>query len=322
MPQSNSTYLRTVMLLALLLVNCWSVAANTIISDYQVVFHPYNDRTGELRIAIRQFLYEAEPYLLVVDPVSFVTYSIPAGTVDLGRKLNPEIWQNTPYYQALIKFSAPPYRLQNYGLLGASKDTGGYFLTVDLCPSLRNFEKEMFTKTMELPQVKHGPVPVAIALTGVWANNHQADLEWLKEQAIAHRLEITWINHSYSHPYDNQKSYNQTFLLTPGVDFRDEVLMMERLMLSKGIIPSPFCRFPGLISDQRVILALKDMGLIPVGSNAWLALGQDPKPGSVILVHGNGNEPKGIQLLLEFYQQQKEAFASQKSVLMPLRDAF
>ncbi|MCP6612730.1 hypothetical protein NL511_31210, partial [Klebsiella pneumoniae] len=64
--------------------------------------------------------------------------------------------------------------------------------------------------------------------------------------------------------------------------------------LSRGQIPSIFFRFPGLISDQPCIENLARHSLIAVGSDAWLALGQSPKSGSIILVHANGNEPQGI----------------------------
>ena len=93
-------------------------------------------------------------------------------------------------------------------------------------------------------------------------------------------------------------------------------------MLEQGIIPSSFFRFPGLISNQQLIAELRAMSLIPVGSNAWLACGQNPKPGSIILVHGNGNEPKGIELLLTFYQERKEDLEKGALVLLPLREAF
>ena len=43
-------------------------------------------------------------------------------------------------------------------------------------------------------------------------------------------------------------------------------------------------------------------GLIPVGSDAWLAKNEVPSAGSIVLVHGNGNEPVGVEKLLERVQ--------------------
>ncbi len=89
-----------------------------------------------------------------------------------------------------------------------------------------------------------------------------------------------------------------------------------------GFIPSPFFRFPGLVSDRQLIENLRDLHLIPVGSNAWLAKGESPQMGSVILVHANGNEPDGIRRLFSFYDKQRKAFRRGSTALLPLREAF
>ena len=94
------------------------------------------------------------------------------------------------------------------------------------------------------------------------------------------------------------------------------------LLLDSDLLPSPFFRFPGLVSNQRLIEVLRDLHLIPIGSNAWLAKGERPQPGSVILVHANGNEPEGIRLLHAFLAGQREAFRRGDVMLLPLREAF
>ncbi len=50
-----------------------------------------------------------------------------------------------------------------------------------------------------------------------------------------------------------------------------EVLEVGKILVSNNIAPSPFFRFPGLISDQTLIEKLEYLGLIPLGSDAWLA---------------------------------------------------
>ena len=48
---------------------------------------------------------------------------------------------------------------------------------------------------------------------------------------------------------------------------------------------------------------IKNYGLIPLGADAWLADMEKKhqaltlSPGGIILVHGNSNEPRGIQIL-------------------------
>jgi len=50
--------------------------------------------------------------------------------------------------------------------------------------------------------------------------------------------------------------------------------------------------------------------LIPVGSNAWLAKGEEPKDGSIILVHGNSNEHSGIEKAMVLLEQHRFKFFS------------
>ena len=107
----------------------------------------------------------------------------------------------------------------------------------------------------------------------------------------------------------------RNFLLTPGTDFPAEVLELEQLLLSRGVVPSPFFRFPGLVSDAATVERLREFSLIPIGSDAWLAKGESPRRGSFILVHGNGNEPRGVQLLLPMLK-------SGELHLLPLPEAF
>lgn len=38
---------------------------------------------------------------------------------------------------------------------------------------------------------------------------------------------------------------------------QDEVLLLEKALLKHGELPSVFFRFPGLISDKKLVLALK-----------------------------------------------------------------
>jgi hypothetical protein len=40
--------------------------------------------------------------------------------------------------------------------------------------------------------------------------------------------------------------------------------------------------------------AVSRFHLVTLGADAWLAKGQKPGRGSIVLVHPNGNEPKGL----------------------------
>jgi hypothetical protein len=239
------------------------------------------------------------PHVLLVNPRTLTTTVATLASLRTSEApLDQGQFRATPFAQALARYTAAPFLLQNHGMIKADHPVAGEFLTVDLCPSHKPFERGMFEAVMALPQRREGPVPVAIAITGNWLEHHREELAWLTEQAGKGKLAITWVNHSYSHPYEPRIPLERNFLLTRGIDFTREVLATEQLLLENGLVPAPFFRFPGLVADGTLLTKLRELSLIPLGSDAWLAKGEQPKEGSVILVHGNGNEPRGIELLM------------------------
>lgn len=123
---------------------------------------------------------------------------------------------------------------------------------------------------------------------------HPEDLEWLKYLSKSGKWNIIWINHSYNH-FMNNEPLTENFLLSKGTDLNTEILQNEQLMIEKGITPSVFFRFPGLVSDKAILEKVLHYGLIPIGADAWLAKGQRPVNGSIVLIHGNGNEESGVK---------------------------
>lgn len=290
------------------------------IADYRPAFVPFIGEDGKVLAATRRFLRGDEARFLVLDPERFAFREM-AGQAVLAAPPAPDgAWQETPFARALARQTAPPFPLQNDGLREAERPVPGFFLTADLCPSGRPLDRVLFAELAALPLKK--PLPVALALSGRWVRQHPEDFAWLKGQAAAETITVTWVNHSFTHPYDPAAPPERNFLLVPGTDFAAEVLGLERLLLDEGLLPSPFFRFPGLVSNRRLVEELGSLNLIPVGSNAWLAKGERPRPGSIILVHANGNEPEGIRLLSEFFTRQRETFRQRDAVLLPLREAF
>ena len=111
------------------------------------------------------------------------------------------------------------------------------------------------------------------------------------------KLAITWVNHTFSHIYYSDLPESKNFLLTEMVNLDTEIMLTEQYLLEENQTPSVFFRFPGLISNPGLLKRLKRYGLIHVGADAWLAKDEVIKPGSIVLVHGNGNEHAGILLL-------------------------
>lgn len=195
---------------------------------------------------------------------------------------------------------ATPKALENAGLAHSPSDIGA-FVTGDLCPSQRPLDRGFLRRL-----AKEGPgTPVALAVSGLWMKRHVADLAWLKGRDAGGAFKIAWVNHSYSHPYVRDRPDAQTYLLTPGVDMDGEIFATEKLMLENGLTPSVFFRFPGLVSNAALMEKLRERHLIALGADAWIALGLRPRPGSIVLVHPNGNEEVGLRMFSRLLDEQR-----------------
>jgi hypothetical protein len=289
------------LLLNLLGAGALRAAEEPAITGYRPAFRTGYDGTGVLQVAIREFLSDGAPRLLLVNPVTLETSVAGGAALDTGRPAAAAAIRDTPFGMALARYTALPCKLQNHGAVHADRPVDGVFLTVDMCPSAKPMEKAFFLALADLSRLHGRPTPVAIAMTGNWLVNHRGELAWLGREIREGKLAVTWVNHSYSHPYTPGVPLERNFLLAPGVDFEREVLATEQLLLKNGLVPSPFFRFPGLVADGKLIEKLGRLSLVPIGSDAWLAKGESPSAGSFILVHGNGNEPQGIKKIMPLF---------------------
>lgn len=188
-----------------------------------------------------------------------------------------------------------PFSIANRGIIKGKQKV--YALTVDMCPSSKKgFELDFFKSLV----FRKKGYPVAISLTKQWALYHPKEFEQLKAWDDSKALNITWMNHGSMHPYTRGLALEKNFINQEGVDFKKEVLDNELFMIKEGRTPSIFYRFAGLVSNEKAYRYLiETLGLIPLGTKAWLAKGEKIKAGSIVLVHGNKNEPLGIKRFLE-----------------------
>ncbi len=282
-----------------------------VIEHLRPVFKPYRDSNKRLKIAIRSLKEDGRARFVSVDPETFTTEVVDDRAI-ASTDVKIKEWKGTRFVEALYRYTEPSEGIENQGMRSGEDRTDGLFLTIDLCPSTKGFDRNAFEATEALGT----PAPIAIAVSGLWIEGHRGEFDWIRKEEAEGRLAITWMNHSYSHPYDKSKELKENFLLTQGVDFEDEVLRNEKLLLENGITPSVFFRFPGLIADAGLLEKLRKLSLIPIGADAWLAKNEAPKSGSFILVHGNGNEEGGIERLLKFYGENRGV------KLLPFREAF
>jgi hypothetical protein len=273
---------------------------------------------------IRQFENEGKNYFLLVNPQTLETrtdepsfYKVKPMTLAEAR----DFFKNSPYIKAIKKAERHSVSIQDAGIENGMPKQTGISLTADLCPSHRPLDRRIFTEIVSEFQKVEYPVPIGLSVSGVWMKQHPQDLEWLKRMQAGRQINITWINHSYNHRVSATLPLKKNFLLQPGTDINFEVLETEKAMLRNGLLPSVFFRFPGLVSDQQLVFKITDFGLIPVGSDAWLAKGQKPQAGSIVLIHGNGNEPVGVNDFIKLIHSKTKAIAKKQWLLYDLRES-
>ena len=275
---------------------------------YQQIFLPvFLKEENTINIAIRSFSRSNEKCFLIVDPYNFKTSVKNIEQLIFRKPVNTNSnepgyfsWEeikNTPYVKTLFKYtSSDHYKIENAGLI-SFKNANGAFLTIDMCPSNNPFEKEFFA----LLAKNNNNVPVAIAISGLWLISHEKEFKWLLEQQSKGAFNITWVNHSFSHIYLHDLPNEENFLAFSLTNVNLELLETEKLLIENNQIPSVFFRFPGLVSNKRLMEELRGYGLIPLGAESWIAKNQPPSfTGDIILLHGNGNEPEGIRAITPY----------------------
>jgi hypothetical protein len=248
-------------------------------------------------LIIRSFKRDDTPSFLGVNVETLETIILPEEA--LAGATNPEkAFEETRFYK-LLNTDNPVKKL----------DSKGYALTIDLCEKPRkkerHFETRLFDFLDKISLERQTVVPVGIAVSVAWIKQEPSAFERIIRMRDSGTLNVTWINHSATHPVNKGK-----FLTEANTDFTMEVLATEKYLLERGEIPSVFFRFPGLVHNANLLTQLKELSLIPLDANAWLAKGQKIKDGSIILIHGNGNEPEGIDIFLKFFQKTQPEFIS------------
>jgi hypothetical protein len=293
------------------------------VKDYQAA--PALATAGEKRVVqLRTYAQNGAELALVVSPEDFSTRVVrretltqvaPASWAAIGQAL-----AGTPYLRALSDANQHASALQDAGITHLLPAEHGVVLTVDLCPSRKPIDEILIQSVLSTFTPEEHPVPIALAVTGTWMAKHPADLAQLIALDHKNKLKITWINHSYHHRYDPKLPLVKNFLLENGTVLEEEVLKNEIAMLDAGITPSPFFRFPGLISDAEIVHSVVAYGLIPIGSDAWLAKKEKAKAGDIVLVHGNGNEPAGVNAFLALLAQEKKDIHRRQFLLLDIRE--
>jgi hypothetical protein len=276
------------------------------------------------KILLRKFKRQGHTYYFTVDPLTIET-SITCSDSIIPYAANWESlrsrYANAAYIRVLQKAGLNCENLKDAGFSHLETSKNGIYLTIDLCPSHLPLDRVVFTDLIHEVGSVENPIPLAISVSGKWMSTHSDDLNWLDSLDKSGLLSIIWINHSFNHFIKKDVPLNKNFLLKQGTDVYAEVTNIEIALLGKGIIPSAFFRFPGLISDPEIFKKVTELGLIPVGSDAWLAKGQRPGNGSIVLIHANGNEPRGVRILFRLLAAKHAEVLSKRWKLLDLRES-
>ncbi len=275
-------------------------------------------------IILRKFFRNGTNNYFTVSPQSLRTKVFPSDSISVNQVSWETIksrYYTTPYMRALNQAELYSDTLQDAGFTRFLPSQKGIDITIDLCPSQHPLDRIVFTDMINEIGLVEKPVPVAVCVTGRWINRHPGDLKWLDSLCRVDELSIVWINHSYNHFTYKNVPLKKNFMLAPGTDINSEVLETEVALLQKNIVPSIFFRFPGLVSDLEIYNKILNLGLIPLGSDAWLAKGQFPGDGSIVLIHANGNESVGVRDFIDLLKNKRLEVLSKRWEFFDLRES-
>ena len=287
---------------------CWlPLVAVEHIEHYEVFVKEYQDASALLLIS-RRFELSGVTFYLTTNTQTLQTKVL---SLDETKLLPLDERFNQSLFAKRLK-EATTLHVNGGATHAYTQNQNAIYLTMDLCPSSKKgYESDFIEKLTQ----QNGKTPIAISLSSAWKNHHEKEFLALVNNPL---LQITWVNHTQTHFYDPKLPIRENFMLHVNTDVQGEILGVEKELLNEGITPSVFFRFPGLIADEKLMRELRETYfLIPLGANAWIAKNEPIKTGSFILIHGNKNEPQGIEML------EKKLPAVMKTYQFhPLQEAF
>lgn len=183
-------------------------------------------------------------------------------------------------------------------------------LTIDFCWSMRPIEQELVKALIKHSGEGCKEIHPLFFMSGRWLEQHPEEMHNLIVLGNCKNINPVWGGHSWAHPKSGELMNDFTLPL-----FQEDTLRAEMVLLEWGIVPTVFYRFPGLFHDQVHLEKTIELDLFPIDCDSWQArlvnneknpFAQPIRAGSIILVHGNGNEPAGILPLLKWLEENSQ----------------
>jgi soluble lytic murein transglycosylase-like protein/TolA-binding protein/peptidoglycan/xylan/chitin deacetylase (PgdA/CDA1 family) len=251
-------------------------------------------RAGGTYLCRRKAVIDGVRYLILTDAGRIpLTVAITEETLR-GKFVGADL-EHTPWQQRRGWFEREGQ--SGLGLANGDRSTlpRSISVTLDFCWSTHRFESRFLTNLPAMGK-KLGAAPVTLFICGRWMDQHPTEMQSLLDLERQKGAELCWGLHSWVHPISNGFMNR----LSPDA-VREDTLRLERALLEWGVIPTVYYRFPALIHDPPRVAAILDLDLLPIDCDAWIAVQGTPQPfghptqdGSIVLLHGNGNEPVGI----------------------------
>lgn len=257
--------------------------------------------TGSRIVVLRTLSFEGEESAVIADDHTFQLHLVSTSELDAKTReaVDSEL-RGFRYLSALEQTrNSVVCHLHPAAIAGTPNASLRPTVTVDMCQSSREWEGGFYEWLVGLGDQAGHPMSVGVVMTGLWAHRHFEQFNQLVSWQREGRLDITWVNHSYHHQLNRDGDGRYWFLTASDVDLTAEVLELETLLLRQGVMFSPLFRFPGLTHDARTLAELNDLGLFALDADGWVAKGEPIADGSVVLLHGNGNEHVGIEMFMD-----------------------
>lgn len=280
---------------------------------------PIDLEPGTSVLCVRSLRFDGAPARVLIDASTGRTYLVDGAVLDGASRaaIDADAAESWRFARALGERSHAP--LTDLARPGGADGERAISITIDLCPTHREWTQSLWDDLVELAAKTGRPVPVGIAITEKWVNQHPLRFRQLLEWQSKDLLAITWVNHSAHHPLSRDGNGELRFLTDPAVDLTTEVAGVETMLLEQGQLFSSLFRFPGLVHDENRRSQLSAMGLLTLDANRWWTGDDWLADGSLVLLHGNGNNVGPVrQFQRALMQQNRDVLQGRLRLVSPL----